>query len=104
MLGTIERGRAARPKGSPPDNAARNDISEPAPKEAPDQAKTKAFTPGRMIPLAILVAALIAFFVFDLDDYVNFSALKEHRAFLADFVGRYGIWAGLLFIVLYADA
>jgi len=77
-------------------------MSEPAPKEAPDQGKTKTFTPGRMIPLVILVALLIAFFVFDLDDYLSFEALKEHREDLAAFVGRHGIWAGLLFIVLYA--
>ena len=102
MHGTIQRGRAGRPKGPPTDNAARITMSDPAPQEAPDQGKTKAFSPGRMIPLALLVASLIAFFVFDLDEYVSFQALKEHRGLLADFVERYGVWAGLLFIVLYA--
>ncbi|MDH3240939.1 MAG: TVP38/TMEM64 family protein [Alphaproteobacteria bacterium] len=77
-------------------------MPEPAPKEAPDQEKTKAFTPGRMIPLVILIASFVAFFVFDLDDYVSFEALKEHREDLTAFVGRYGLWAALLFVVLYA--
>jgi len=102
MHGTTKRGRAARPEGSRPENAAPMDMAEPAPPEAPDQKKTTAFTAARMIPLAILIAALIAFFAFELDEYVKFSALKEHREFLVDFVARYGIWAGLLFISLYA--
>ncbi len=98
MHRTIERGSDAAPGGAAPDESAPDAMTEPA----PDTGKTKTFTLGRVVPLAVLVAALIAFFVFDLDAYVTFAALKEHRQALIDFVARYGVWAGLLFIAVYA--
>ncbi|MEE8140193.1 MAG: hypothetical protein V3T66_04690, partial [Alphaproteobacteria bacterium] len=51
----------------------------------------KTFTLGRLAPLAVIVAALIAFFAFGLGDYLSFSALKEHRQALTGFVNANSI-------------
>ncbi len=64
----------------------------------------KKFTLGRVAPLAVIAAALIAFFAFGLDDYVSFAELKEHRQALDGFVNAYGVWAAVLFVSLYAVA
>ncbi|HSR54653.1 MAG TPA: TVP38/TMEM64 family protein [Alphaproteobacteria bacterium] len=98
MLGTIQRASGEAPAGNTPDQSAQTTMTEPA----PEQGKKKTFTLGRIVPLALLVVAFVAFFAFDLDDYVSFSTLQEHRQTLIDFVARYGVWAALLFIVIYA--
>lgn len=102
MHGTIKRGRGARPDGLPTAEAAPGNMDQPAETEGPKDGKAKTFSLGRMLPLGVLIAALIAFFAFDLDEYVSFEALREHREALATFVESYGIWAGILFIVIYA--
>ena len=57
---------------------------------------------GRLAPLVILVAGLIAFFVFDLDKYVTLSALKENRQVLAGWVREAGMLAFLVYMLVYA--
>lgn len=59
---------------------------------------------GRMIPLAVLVAALVAFFAFDLDRYVSFATLQKHHEALSVFVADNGVLAALLFVAVYAVA
>lgn len=60
------------------------------------------FSLGRLAPLIILIAGLIAFFVFDLDKYVTLSALKENRQVLADWVQETGALAFLVYMLVYA--
>ena len=56
----------------------------------------------RLAPLAVLVAGTAAFFGLGLQDYVTFEALREHRAFLTDFVDRQIVAAVAVFVVAYA--
>jgi len=55
----------------------------------------------RLVPLAVLVIGLVAFFAFDLDRFVTLEALRENRAALGDFVDRNGVFAALAFMVAY---
>jgi len=64
----------------------------------------KKFTLGRLAPLAVIAAALMAFFAFGLGDYLSFAALKEHRQALTGFVNANGVWAPVLFVLFYAAA
>jgi len=66
--------------------------------------KKSGFAPGRLIPVAVLFAGLIAFFVLDLDEYVSLSALKENRQLLADWVQQAGYLAFLAYMAVYAVA
>ncbi|MDX1484682.1 MAG: TVP38/TMEM64 family protein [Alphaproteobacteria bacterium] len=68
------------------------------------EGRRKSFTIGRILPLAIIVLALVAFFAFGLDDYVSFEVLRQHRESLLDFVQTHNIGAPLLFMVVYAIA
>lgn len=70
------------------------------PVETPSEKSS--FSLGRLAPIVILVAGLIAFFVFDLDEYVTLSALKENRQVLADWVQRTGVLAFLIYMLVYA--
>jgi len=56
----------------------------------------------RLVPLAVLIIGLAAFFAFDLDRFVTLEALRENRAVLGDFVDRHGVLAALAFIATYA--
>ncbi|NBC33033.1 MAG: TVP38/TMEM64 family protein [Alphaproteobacteria bacterium] len=58
----------------------------------------------RFIPLAVLVAGLIAFFGLDLDRFVSLSALREHHDTLEAFVAANAVSASLLFMLVYALA
>jgi uncharacterized membrane protein YdjX (TVP38/TMEM64 family) len=58
----------------------------------------------RLVPVAVLIAGFIAFFALGLNHYVTIDALREHRHVLLDFVSRNGVWAGILFVVVYAVA
>ena len=55
----------------------------------------------RLLPAAVLVAALAAALALGLDDYLSFEALRDNRAHLLAWVGRYGIVAGLAYIGVY---
>ena len=75
------------------------DVSE-QPADIPSE--KKAFSPARLIPILVLVAGLIAFFVFDLDQYVTLTALEENRQLLADWVEANGLLAFITYMIVYA--
>lgn len=56
----------------------------------------------RLLPIALLLAGFGAFFLFDLDSYVNFEMLRENRLALTNWVAEAGLLAGLIFIFAYA--
>lgn len=58
----------------------------------------------RFIPLGLLVAALVAFFAFDLDDFISFETLRDHRQMLATFVAENALLASVIFFLVYAVA
>ncbi|MDJ0948335.1 MAG: TVP38/TMEM64 family protein [Alphaproteobacteria bacterium] len=58
----------------------------------------------RGLPLAVMAAAIGAFFGLGLDQYVTFDALREHRELLTGFVSDHAIAAVAVFVVLYAVA
>jgi uncharacterized membrane protein YdjX (TVP38/TMEM64 family) len=100
MTEIMNGGDAATASG----RALKGTIAGPMSRPESSEGKTKTFTLGRLAPLAVIAAALIAFFAFGLDDYVSFAALKEHREALSSFVSANGIWAGVLFVLVYAVA
>ena len=69
-----------------------------------DAAPAKAGLVKRLAPLAVMAAAIGAFFALGLDQYVTFDALREHRALLTGFVAQQTLLAVALFIVVYATA
>jgi uncharacterized membrane protein YdjX (TVP38/TMEM64 family) len=56
----------------------------------------------RLAPLAILVAILVAFFAFGLDNYATFDTLKDNREALLGFVRDNFVLAILIYVVGYA--
>jgi len=60
------------------------------------------FSPRRFLPLAVIVGGFIAFFLFDLDSYVNFDTLKQNRDWLMGQVSAHTVLTVLAFISLYA--
>jgi len=62
------------------------------------------FSYKRLLPVAVLVLGLAAFFVFGLDKYLSFEALRQNRAALLDWVDTYGIVAALIYMLIYAAA
>ncbi|MGY9006550.1 MAG: TVP38/TMEM64 family protein [Alphaproteobacteria bacterium] len=71
--------------------------------ESEDQVSAKpTFSLGRLVPLGVMAGALIAFFALDLNQYLNFGALKDHQETLSGFVASNAILAAALFIVIYA--
>ena len=69
--------------------------------KAADRGKTL-FSPQRLIPAAILIAGLIAFFAFDLDRYVSLSALSDNREALTRWVAETGPLAWVVYALIYA--
>lgn len=59
------------------------------------------FSIGRMIPLLVFAAVLVAFFALGLNKYLTLDLLKENRAFLKDWVAANKTEAVLLFITAY---
>lgn len=98
MTGIVNGGDAAAPQVRASGEVIAGPMNEPETKRA------KRFTLGRVAPLAIIIAAFVAFFAFGLDEYVSFTALKAHRDTLAGLVAAYGTWSVFVFIVLYAAA
>jgi uncharacterized membrane protein YdjX (TVP38/TMEM64 family) len=81
--GTSEVTPTARPAGGPP------------------QAR---FSLARLWPLAALALAIVAVIVLDLDRFVTFNALRQHREALTAFVADHTALAALTFVVVYAAA
>ncbi len=61
-----------------------------------------AFDVRRFLPLAVLVIGLVAFFALDLDRYLSFSTLKDHREALVGYVESHALVASASFAALYA--
>jgi uncharacterized membrane protein YdjX (TVP38/TMEM64 family) len=78
--------------------------SERSPAEPAARQRKPGGLAGKLVPLLVLAALLGAFFVFDLDRYVSFQALKEHRVFLQDWVADNAVFAHLAMVVIYAVA
>ena len=51
----------------------------------------------RILPLAILVAGLVLYFVFDLNRFISLEALKQNRGMLQELVAENGVLAILAF-------
>jgi uncharacterized membrane protein YdjX (TVP38/TMEM64 family) len=60
------------------------------------------FSLRRGWPLLALALAIVAVFALDLDRYLSFTALREHREALTAFVARNMLLAALVFVVVYA--
>ncbi len=56
----------------------------------------------RLWPLAALAALVAAYFIFDLDRYVNFAAIKEHDAALRGYVKDHLVLAVAIYVLCYA--
>ncbi len=68
------------------------------------KAERKRWSPGRVIPLLVLLAGLAAFLLSGMHRYISFEALSEHRDWLTAQVERYGLLANLAFMAIYAVA
>ncbi len=64
----------------------------------------QSFAIKRYLPLLVLVAGLVAFFVFGLDRYVSFETLRENRVTILTWVQNAGVLAVLTYMALYAVA
>ena len=62
------------------------------------------FSYKRLIPVAVLVLGLVAFFVFDLGRFLSFETLRQNRVALLDWVDTYGVVAALIYMLIYAVA
>jgi len=56
----------------------------------------------RLLPILVLVAGAVAFLALDLDRYVTFEALREHRHELLRFVAANAVLAALAYMAIYA--
>jgi uncharacterized membrane protein YdjX (TVP38/TMEM64 family) len=65
-------------------------------------AMTRSSALRRLAPLAILLAAIGAFFALGLHDYLSFVALRQHREQLLVLVGQHPFLAPLAFTAVYA--
>jgi uncharacterized membrane protein YdjX (TVP38/TMEM64 family) len=83
-------------KGSP-----QMDAAAAKPKAMPAAARLSL---KRLWPLLILALAIAAVFALDLDRYLTFAALREHRAMLTALVVEHRVLAALAFVVVYALA
>jgi uncharacterized membrane protein YdjX (TVP38/TMEM64 family) len=62
------------------------------------------FSLARLWPLAALALAIVVVFALDLDRYLTFEALREHRQTLTAFVVANMVLAALTFVVVYTIA
>lgn len=88
-----------------PDAAASGTDSDTAARrngQAKRNGEIKLLTPRRIIPLAVIVGGLVAFFALDLDAYLTFEAVKENRQWLIGQVAQHRVAAVLAFIAIYA--
>jgi len=65
------------------------------------QNESSGFSWKRVVPLLVLIAGLVAFFALDLDRYLSFSALGEHRVALLDWVSANSLLAPVIYILAY---
>lgn len=58
----------------------------------------------RFLPLGVLIAGLVAFFAFGLNEHVSVETLKENRETLQRFVAENAVVASLVFMLVYIVA
>ncbi len=63
--------------------------------------ESSGFSWRRIAPLLALVAGLVAFFALDMNRYLSFSALGEHRVALLGWVGAHGLLAPVIYMLAY---
>jgi uncharacterized membrane protein YdjX (TVP38/TMEM64 family) len=73
-------------------------MSEPSGKAAP----TASYSARRLLPLAVLIAGAAAFFLFGLDQYLSFDALRRERGALVAWVNAYPLLAPVGYAAAYA--
>ena len=79
-------------------------MTQATPSPPPGSGGKSGLSIGRIAPLVLLAAGLVAFFAFDLDRYVSLEALKTHQEQLKGWVADYGVLAGIAFMAVYAAA
>ena len=65
-------------------------------------AQAGGFSLRRLWPLAVVALAFVLFFALDLDAYLTFEALKQHRTTLTGWVQAHALLAALVYMALYA--
>jgi uncharacterized membrane protein YdjX (TVP38/TMEM64 family) len=65
-------------------------------------ARSRSSTIRRLVPLAVLLAAIGAFFAFGLHHYLSFETLRQHREELLVLVDQHPFLAPLAFMAVYA--
>lgn len=73
-----------------------------SPLSTPEKAPFRTLLFRRIVPIAVLIAGFVAFFVLDLDRFVSLEALKENRETLRMLVSDNGIIAIVAFVAIYA--
>ncbi len=68
---------------------------------ASDEGGKSGFSVKRLLPLAVLAAAMVLFFVFDLHTYISFEALKTHRMAVLDYYAAHKLLTVLMFGAAY---
>jgi len=58
----------------------------------------------RLLPLAVLLCGLALFFALGLQEYLSLAYLRENRLDLLAWTERYGLWAVLVYVGVYAVA
>lgn len=98
------------PAGPPAASSPGRADQRPAPKiteeAAPRPGRHTAvpFRARRLLPLALLVAALAAFFALGLQDWLDLEVLRRHRMWLAAQVGEHYLLALAVYMLVYAAA
>jgi uncharacterized membrane protein YdjX (TVP38/TMEM64 family) len=72
------------------------------PSSAAGSARNRSSTIRRLVPLAVLLAAIGAFFAFGLHHYLSFETLRQHREELLALVDQRPLLAPLAFMAVYA--
>lgn len=72
--------------------------------DRPESEATRRGLARRLVPLGLLVAALAAVLLFDLDRYLSFAELQRHHEALEAFVAENAVLAALAFMAIYALA
>lgn len=74
------------------------DAAAPTMPEAPAKPRRRRYSPLRILPVIVLVAALVAFFAFGLHHHLGFEALSARRGDLVAWVAAHRVLAVLVFI------
>src|SRR5262245_50403346 len=64
--------------------------------------KGRAHPIARLLPVLVLLVGLGLFFAFGLQDRLTCAALRDNRAWLADWVDAHLVWAVVAFMLAYA--